>query len=858
MRLDNIHIFSCVFLTLGFFILSECAKRNLKDTLNELDDVKKNDSSIIEEVIDAKSEVEENTKDDPPAEEGLPILPPLILLDFNNDTIDANTTSEEKSKRTVNNGLGYGFQRNSLFSGKTNYYFPAGKTGTTVSIEESISPFLPRTIIEKYIPNNQNLKETNGFSNLRTSQANFGSNTKVQKATNYYDMFDSNYRRKNERSQFSTPPSVSSSTQLPQNNFDSKSSSYLLSNLNIPSYQSTKFNTDFNGQRGNIFRPTVQTYVERGQNVFQPTTTSTTQIDDSQIFGVDYTPHRSVSEQSSYFGLKQNDFRGISSPLSQSNRQSANYNDVNSQNYNKQNKVISTTPSSFDINSQSYRYLQNIFNPSANQQFYEGQRQNFGITSQDSLISNIPDFNDNKNNYRIYNDQRQNDRALFTTSSSVDGNYEFVKKSTTLANLPRYTVENGVQYENKIFWKYPDGRISHHPPVTYVETYIEDSTVGPKVSKLHESYIETSTENTANAQGPIQFPTAPELPSQENPFVSSDSLSSNLSHQQAYRIGYQNLVSQRPNVLLAQRAKMQLTAATVSSFVNTTPFPITKRPIFSNKNKQDRNHFSSSYTTTEKPVSRYMVDGPNAEYVDTAESSLKVKSGELSAHVLARYTTRVQNYLKKIFTANRDSGSKAKQNNKNLNDYNNLQYSDLLSYNPSISQYIKDPSSILNVRPTFVQAGNSLVPVIILRVDGTPPVQPKPTSNINLKALLQEYLIQYANSIKELAQPTNYELGAEQFSQTQRTIQAGNRLLQLARETQNENDDSSSLPSSSSSSSSSSFLSQSSYPVAKNYEENIFLTREEETRPIVKFGDRTHVRSKTKSVQIIDDQRYTA
>ncbi|KAL2723032.1 nuclear pore complex protein -like isoform X1 [Vespula maculifrons] len=828
MRLDNIHIFSCVLLTLGFFILSECAKRNLKDTLNELDDIKKN-----EEVVDAKSKVQDSTEDDPPPEKELPILPPLILLDFNNDTIDANTTTEEKSKRTVNNGLGYGFERNSLFSGKTNYYFPAGKSGTTVSIEESISPFLPRTIIEKYIPNNHNLKETNGFSNLRTSQTNFGSNTKVQKATNYYDTIDSNYRGKNEKSQSSTPSSVSSSTQLPQNHFDSKSSRYLLSNLNIPSYQSTNFNTDFNGQRGNIFRPTVQTYVERGQNVFQPTTTSTTQIDDSQIFSVNYTPHRSAGQSASYFGLKQNDFRGISSSLSQSNRQSINYNDVNSQNYNeqRQNKMVSTTPSSFDINSQSYRYLQNIFNPTANQQFYEGQRPNFGITSQDSLISNIPDFN--RNNYRIYNDQRQNDRAIFTTPSSVDGNYEFVKKSTTLANLPRYTVENGVQYENKIFWKYPDGRISHDPPATYVETYIEDSTVSPKVSKLHESYVETSTENSANAQGPIQFPISPELPSQENPFVSSDSLSSNLSHQQAYRIGYQNLVSQRPNVLLAQRAKMELTAATTSSFINTTPLSVTKRPTFSNKNKQDRNHFSSSYITTEKPVSRYMVDGPNAEYVDTAESSLKVKS------------------------ANRDSASKAKQNNKNLNNYNNLQYSDLLSYNPSISQYIKDPSSILNVRPTFVQAGNSLVPVIILRVDGTPPVQPKPTSNINLKALLQEYLIQYANSIKELAQPTNYELGAEQFSQTQRTIQAGNRLLQLARETQNENDDSSSLPSSSSPSSST-FLSQSFYPVAKNYEGNIFLTREEETRPIVKFGDRTHVRPKTKSVRIIDDQRYIA
>ncbi|XP_015173862.1 PREDICTED: uncharacterized protein LOC107065063 isoform X2 [Polistes dominula] len=828
MKLANIHVLSC--LLLGSVILSDCAKKNLEESQHKLDERKGNDSLFVPKIVHGREEkVEDRLNDDPddPPEEEFPILPPLILLDFNNDTIDANKTGEEKSKRTVDNGLGYGFEKNSLFSGKTNYYFPAGKTGTTVSIEESISPFLPRTIIEKYVPNNSNQNENNAFLNLRTSQINYVPSTKLQKASNYYDTYDTNYRTKNGRLQpSSTPSSISSTTQRPQNHFDLKSSSYLLSNLNIPSYQgTTNINTDINGQSGNIFRPTVQTYVERGQNVFQPSipAKATSQIDDSQIFKVDYTDHRSIGQANpNHFGLKQNHFR-ILPYLSQSQdrNQAVNYNNVHTQTYNdpRQSQTVSTTPNSLETNSQNYRY---ILNP--NQQYYDGQGQHFRVASHEPLVSNIPDFSKDRNHYHSYVEQRQNDRAIFTTPSPQT-NYEYVQNPTTQANLPRYTIENGVRYQNKIFWKYPDGRISHEPPATYVETYTEDSTASPQISKIHETYVETdpSTEYSVRAQGPIQFPIAPEISSQQSQFVSSESLSSNLSHQQAYRIGYQNLVSQRPNVLLAQKAKMEYITSTAPSFVSTTSFSTTRRPIFSTKKKQDRNNLSSSYTTTARPVSRYMVNGPNAEYVDSTESTLKLKP------------------------ANQDTGNKGKQqSNKNLNDYNNLQYSDLLSYNPSISQYIKDPSSILNVRPTFVQAGNSLVPVIILRVDGVPPVQPKTTSNINLKALLQEYLIQYANSIKELAQPTNYELGIEQFSQTQRTIQAGNRLLQLARQTQNENIESSSPTT---------FISDS-YSGPNNYEENVFLTGEE-TRPIGKFGDRTNVRPKTKSVQIIDDQKFT-
>ncbi|KAI4500502.1 hypothetical protein M0802_004464 [Mischocyttarus mexicanus] len=858
-------------LILGLVILSDSAKKNLEESQNKLNERKDDDTSFITETVNSNNEkVEERLDDDPDdpddsPENEFPILPPLILLDFNNDTIDSNTTGEEKSKRTVNNGLGYGFEKNSLFSGKTNYYFPAGNTGTTVSIEESISPFLPRTIIEKYIPNNSNPNKAAAYYNLQGSQTNYRPSTKLQKVTNYYDTYDTNYRTKDERLQSSTPSSTTTtSTQRPQNHFDVKSSRYLLSNLNVPSYPiTTNINTDNNGHRVNIFRPTVQTYVERGQNVFQPTipTKPTSLIDDTKIFKVDYTDHRYTGQANpNYFGFKQNQFRTIPSSLSQSQggSQVNNFNDVHSQTYNdpRLSKTVSTTPNSLETNSQNYRYYQNIFYPI--QQYYHGKGQHLRVASQDPLVSNNQDFSNNRNHYQNYAEQRQNDPVIFTTPTP-ETNYEYVQNPTTQANLPRYTIENGVRYENKIFWKYPDGRISHEPPTTYIETYTEDSTVSPEISKIQETYIETnpSTEYSVRAQGPIQFPISPELPSQQNRFVSSESLSSNLSHQQAYRIGYQNLVSQKPNVLLAQKAQMEYTAATASSFVSTTPFSTTRRPIlsstrrpmFSTKKKQDRNNLSLSYTTSERPVSRYMVNGPNAEYVDSTESTLKLKPGQLTGHILSRYKKpSVENYLKIIFTANnRDVGNKGKQQSgKNLSDYNNLQYSDLLSYNPSISQYIKDPSSILNVRPTFVQAGNSLVPVIILRVDGVPPVQPKTTSNINLKALLQEYLIQYANSIKELAQPTNYELGVEQFSQTQRTIQAGNRLLQLVRQSQNDKIESSSP---------STILSHS-YPDPKNYEENVFLAGEE-TRSVGKFGDRTNVRPKTKSVQIIDDPRFT-
>lgn len=69
---------------------------------------------------------------------------------------------------------------------------------------------------------------------------------------------------------------------------------------------------------------------------------------------------------------------------------------------------------------------------------------------------------------------------------------------------------------------------------------------------------------------------------------------------------------------------------------------------------------------------------------------------------------------------------------------------DLLSYYPSISQYVKNPATILKAKPTFVQAGENLIPVVILRVDGDAPAPLPSQDNVNLKAALQQYLTQYA------------------------------------------------------------------------------------------------------------------
>lgn len=194
-----------------------------------------------------------------------------------------------------------------------------------------------------------------------------------------------------------------------------------------------------------------------------------------------------------------------------------------------------------------------------------------------------------------------------------------------------------------------------------------------------------------------------------------------------------------------------------------------------------------------------------------------------------------------MFSAHKNSAKKTNMSGKNLDNYSNLQYGDLLNYNPSISQYIKNPASILNVRPTFVQAGNSLIPVIILRVDGVSPIQSNATPNVNLKALLQQYLLQYARSIEELARPTNFDFGSNQLPKDQASFSTS-PLRQLAQFLQNSNaQDLVGNPTES-------YIGRTSYEAS-----NLDV---EKSLSSVKYGERTAIRPKVKSVQIVDDPRF--
>lgn len=193
-----------------------------------------------------------------------------------------------------------------------------------------------------------------------------------------------------------------------------------------------------------------------------------------------------------------------------------------------------------------------------------------------------------------------------------------------------------------------------------------------------------------------------------------------------------------------------------------------------------------------------------------------------------------------VSSGSKHSAKKTNVDNKNLENYSNLQYADLLNYNPSISQYIKNPASILNVQPTFVQAGSSLIPVIILRVDGVPPIQPKAAPNVNLKALLQQYLVQYARSIEELARPSTYDLGNDDISKDQHSFSTS--LRELARLAQN-NDGHDLLGNPTEA-----YIGKTSYETSN---------LEAEKNPLSgKYGERTSTRPKVKSVQILEDPRF--
>ncbi|XP_076173378.1 uncharacterized protein LOC143149695 [Ptiloglossa arizonensis] len=681
------------------------------------------DETILESADDSKTEGKE--------EDRLPILPPIILLDFANDT-DENVGSEEKSKRTVNNGLGYGLDKNALQPRRYNYYFPAGKSGTAVTIEESISPFLPQTIIEKVQPVNQREQFFHGTrQNLVSSQFQGQTNPNLR-----YTNFQQSSKAQpayGSRTKPQKPPTSHGSYQ----NF-----------LATPKPSVSSFGIQYSGYRSNV-----------------PTT--------------------------------------VQSPLAFSSTETVRY--------------VTPSPGNFaSQHSATFDYA----SPSP----FPADTQPFGAQSQ-NLRSNI--------NPHGFETLPQSVETSTVPTLSYDPRLRSTAQASTTDS--RYTLDNGVRYENKIFWKYPDGRVSDVPPATYVE-YPQSSAQRAKSQGPHSIYEASTTENSILSQGPVQFPTVPEQTVQQaNPFVSSESLSSSLPQQQVYRLGYQNLVTQRQNANLARQR-----TPTSGSPASTYPFSSTYTGTKTSTSNQKLN-YETPYLQT---VSRYESNSPNPEYTDsyvteatvndTSATSFFDSSGENSR--VTDYTSKVQNYLDASLT----SDETKKQTD--LNGYTNLRYSDLLNYNPSISDYIRDPSSILNVRPTFVQAGNSLIPVIILRVDGASPIRTKTAQNINLKALLQQYLIQYANSIQELARPSSYDLGTESIAKNQSPLPGKSPVLDLIRLTQ---EDARGGPT----------YAAGSFSGRSSYEADLNVPADFDGGH---YGERSTIRQKTKNVEILDDPRFAA
>ncbi|XP_046749616.1 uncharacterized protein LOC124413222 isoform X2 [Diprion similis] len=526
----------------------------------------------------------------------LPILPPIILIDFTNGT---NLTSEEKSKRTINGNLGYGFQSNNILSGKYNYYLPAGKTGTKVSIEESISPFLPTTIIEK-----------------------------VNDAGPYSNLFGSPVQSHNQpRANPVTPLAFGQRTKLQK--------------TNSQSFQS------FSG-----------------------------------------------------FGATQ-----------------------------KPNYVSYSTPR--------------------------------------------PDAN-----YATPKPQSYSDHGQTTVLSALGG------------NSPKYSFENGVRYEHKIVWKYPDGMVSEVGPSSYDGSYSGYSS--PTKISLTSNYPKSDGNGYSASSGgiysqkPATFPNSEdsdEGDSKANQFVSSASISSSnpgyfgspsQATQPSLKFGYQNTYSASSGQSGSLGKPGVQDTKPVSSYPVDSPQP-EYPPLQSYSIGQDFEALDSQRTGT------YTFQQPS----NPGSDSLPGKTP--STTVLSKYKPQVQQYLKKALGLEGAGKSQEYQttatgpSTSSSSSPSSLQYSSLLDYNPSLSQYISNPASILNAQPTFVQAGNSLIPVIILRVDGVAPIQPKATPNINLKALLQKYLTQYAQTVTNLAKSQGYDQGYE-VPDTQGS--SGPELYDLGRLTQ--------------------------------------------------------------------------
>lgn len=621
------------------------------DNYSKDEDMPKNHRKQLEDEIDLNDAFDaEQLKN-----EQLPILPPIILLDFVNGTDNNNSTStsDEKSKRTIDDSLGYGFNQNSIFSGKHNFYFPAGKTGTAVSIEESIS-LAPKTVTEIIKP----ITEKTDANNPQDEQEN-----KTREPL--FEAMPDPLPLENGRE----PPPL----YPPFPMFGQRTKLQKTSSSDFGQYQSRPGTKQFSSSYTTAATPGSETY----------------------------------------------------------------------------NKLITTYTS---MKPTGYHTSSSSFSGSANLNGYARP-----MTS--SYLSNyMPDAYSSSTSQKLSYDLRP------MSSASIGSNNQEVN----FANYPRYTYENGIKYEHKIVWKYPDGKISETPPMSYTNSYSEyaeqqkintGSMKGfrpstpyqqrPANSQQYQRIQGTSynppvaaTQNNIYSQRPVQFPKDHE---QSNPNQSKEP-SRFISHSSASSLGNRVESASAYNIAAYQGQYGMKQSPKPTGYRVATGY---------------NNPYSSPYVNSQS-VPNYSVNSPVAEY--TYESpqgpreNLFSANGQINQQVLSKYSPEAQQYLKRVFASGKTS-SKIEQHNAVPAGYANTDYSNLLNYNPSISQYIKNPSSILNAQPTFIQAGNSLIPVIILRVDGAPPIQPKVGSNINLKSLLRQYLTQYAKSVSSVSQNTNYDLG---------------------------------------------------------------------------------------------------
>jgi len=141
------------------------------------------------------------------------------------------------------------------------------------------------------------------------------------------------------------------------------------------------------------------------------------------------------------------------------------------------------------------------------------------------------------------------------------------------------------------------------------------------------SQIYESTENSVMSQGPMQFPMAPESTRPRTPFISINSLSRLQQQQQAFRQGYQNFVDQKQAI--SQQADNGVSPT--YSVSSTTLSPLR------NSLKSTENNQKNQYETLRRPISKYMVNSPNPEYINNIQKNARLRLLTQSGKLILRF-----------------------------------------------------------------------------------------------------------------------------------------------------------------------------------------------------------------------------